>query len=115
MVEEIQSPIEILGVEYKDDLSKLKTMNPVAITKFDINKLYDIANKYGIENKITKHNFYKVKGMIVRTILEKLEKFAIKDVLGKAIEESPNKLPAERIISKQKIPKSIREDVDKSG
>ena len=90
-------------------------MNPVAITKFDINKLSGISNKYGIEDNITKHNFYKVKGMIVRVILGKLEKFAIKDVLGKAIEESPHKLPTESIVTKQKIPKSIREDIDKSG
>ena len=33
MTEEIESPIEILGAEYKDDLLRLKYMNPVAITR----------------------------------------------------------------------------------
>lgn len=108
---ETQSPIDILATEYKEDLDKLKAMNPVAITKYDINRLKQIVGKYGIHAQITKKNYYEIKTLGMNRIMEKLEKFAIEDILEKVRTETEFKLPKEPVIKKQKMPSIIKQKI----
>jgi hypothetical protein len=112
VVEETEAvhPVELLALDYHEDLKALKKFSLSIITESDIAKLQVLCSKYKYNVTVTKDNFASVLGSLSARILDKFEELAITHVLERERLEKPEKMPKERIEEVETIPVSLLED-----
>jgi hypothetical protein len=101
---EVASVVDLLGMEYREDLAKLKNMNLRIVDEIEFIDIKNIALKYNFGKEITKDNVRGMVGLVGAVILKRFEQLAIEHILERVREES-----SDRVGKKSKVEKTHTE------